>query len=69
MPELRHPMDAILSNQTQYATFELTHTFPRIGKKRLSISVHRITNSEGETSLIVFAAEDMAQREQSKGGV
>jgi len=66
MPALRHLLDTILPHHTAFDNFEVTHTFPHIGRKTMLINARRIVRAEGRPPLMLLALEDITTRQRAE---
>ena len=66
IPALRDLLDTILPHHTAFDNFEVTHTFPHIGRKTMLINARRIVRAEGRPPLILLALEDITARQQAE---
>ena len=60
IPELRRLLEEILPKDSSFDGFEVTHDFPDIGKKRMTLNARRITSDTGEPDSILLAIEDFS---------
>jgi len=66
IPELRKLLEQILPKNTTLNDFKLTHVFPKIGRRVLSLNARRLLHREGETAeLILLAMEDLTDQESA----
>jgi two-component system CheB/CheR fusion protein len=66
IPSLLIKLDDIRLSNRDLAHFEVNHTFPVIGNKRIVLSARRIPWGEHETPLILLAFADVTDRELEK---
>jgi PAS domain S-box-containing protein len=66
IPALRDLLDTILPHHTAFDNFEVTHTFPHIGRKTILVNARRIGRAEGRPPLILLAFEDITARQQAE---
>ncbi|HEY1348760.1 MAG TPA: HAMP domain-containing sensor histidine kinase [Ktedonobacteraceae bacterium] len=66
IPLLLMKLDSIHLSNRDLAHFEVDHTFPVIGHKRIMLSARRIPWGEHETPLILLAFTDVTDRELEK---
>jgi PAS domain S-box-containing protein len=69
MPALRDLLDRILPHHTAFDNFEVTHTFPHIGRKTMLVNARRIVRAEGRPPLILLALEDITARQQAEAAL
>jgi len=62
IPKLRNLLNDIVSNNTSFSNFEVTHTFPGIGEKIMRLNAHRIIQKVHSEQLILLAIEDVTER-------
>ncbi len=66
MPALRELLEKIIPQNTHFNNFEIDHTFPHIGRKRMLLNARRI-NQEGKgTDRILLAIEDITDQKQTE---
>ncbi len=58
IPQLRKLLEKILPKETQVQDFEVQHTFPQIGKKRMLLNARRIERDVQGEPLILLAIEE-----------
>jgi two-component system CheB/CheR fusion protein len=64
-PGLRELLEQIVSGNTYFNDFKLTHIFPKLGRRTLLLNARRL-QWECETSgMILLAMEDLTEREQT----
>jgi len=66
IPALRDLFDMILPHHTAFDDFEVTHTFPHIGRKTMLVNARRIVRAEGRPPLILLTIEDITARQQAE---
>ena len=60
--ELRTLLKAVVSKNLDFDNFEVTHTFPGIGKRVLLLNAHRIIQKNHREQLTLFAIDDITER-------
>jgi two-component system CheB/CheR fusion protein len=63
IPRLRELLEKIIRKKTFFEDFEVEHTFPHIGFKKMLLNARRIHSREGGEELILLAMEDVTDRE------
>jgi two-component system CheB/CheR fusion protein len=66
IPALRDLLEEILPHHTTFDDFEVVHTFPRIGPKRMLLNARQIVRPHGTPPLILLAIEDITARGQAE---
>lgn len=61
IPELRELLNNILSKNNGFENFEVTHVFPEIGEKIMSLNAHLIHQKTHSEQLILLAIEDVTE--------
>jgi two-component system CheB/CheR fusion protein len=64
-PELRAWLGALLTEHSAPEEFEITRTFPSIGRKRLLLSARPVEQPLDDTPMILLAIEDITERTQA----
>jgi two-component system CheB/CheR fusion protein len=64
IPKLRELLRDIISKNTGFQNFEVTHTFPGIGEKIMLLNAHLIIQKTHSEQLILLAIEDITVRAQ-----
>jgi PAS domain S-box-containing protein len=64
IPALRQLLEEIVPQNTHFNNFEVDHTFPRIGRKRVLLNCRRIYWKGKGTDRILLAFEDITERKQ-----
>ena len=64
IPSLRKILKQILSENTTFQDFEVTHEFPSIGRKTMLLNARRIAQRGNEPEMILLAMEDITERKQ-----
>jgi signal transduction histidine kinase len=67
IPELRRILLEVLPFKSSFKDFEIEHTFPRIGKRFISLNARQLTLPESSRKLILLAMEDVTSRNRIKG--
>ena len=62
IPRLRHLLEDILPQNTNFEGFEVTHAFDTVGKKTMLLNARRIRKPGSHTDLILLAIEDITDR-------
>jgi chemotaxis methyl-accepting protein methylase/chemotaxis response regulator CheB/signal transduction histidine kinase len=62
IPRLRELLNDILSENSHFMNFEVTHTFPGIGEKMMLLNAHKIIQKAHCEQLILLAIEDITER-------
>jgi two-component system CheB/CheR fusion protein len=66
IPALRALLEEILPHHTTFDDFEVVHTFPHIGPKRMRLNARQIVRTHGTPPLILLAIEDITTRWQAQ---
>ena len=66
IPALRHLLEEILPHHTAFDDFEVMHTFPHLGPKRMLLNARQIVRTHGTPPLILLAIEDITTRWQAQ---
>lgn len=61
---LQQLLETLRNQQPSVTGFELTHTFPSVGEKTLSLNARRIEREEQLPTLILLAMQDISSRQQ-----
>jgi len=69
IPALRNLLDRILPHHDAFDHFEVTHTFPHIGRKTMLVNARRIVRAAGRPPLILLAIEDITARQQAEAAL
>jgi two-component system CheB/CheR fusion protein len=64
-PQLRTLLSVILSQNTAFEDFEMTHTFLQIGRKTMLLNARQIRQMPDQASLILLAIADVTDRKQA----
>jgi two-component system CheB/CheR fusion protein len=62
IPELRELLEEILSKNSHFENFEVTHLFPDVGEKVMLLNASRIIQKTHREKLILLAIEDITER-------
>jgi two-component system CheB/CheR fusion protein len=62
IPALRKLLGTLLSKNTNFENFEVTHTFPGLGEKIMLLNASRIIQKTHREKLILLAIEDITER-------
>ena len=60
IPQLRTLLDEVLDRKTEFRDFEVKHSFPGIGNKKLMLNARRIAPTGDREALILLALEEVA---------
>ena len=66
IPALRDLLEHILPQHTTFDDFEVVHTFPHIGPKRMLLNARQIVRTHGTRPLILLTIEDITTRWQAE---
>ncbi|MDO9579289.1 MAG: PAS domain S-box protein, partial [Bacteroidales bacterium] len=66
IPSLRELLEKIIPQNTHFNDFEVDHTFPRIGRKRVLLNARRIYRKGKGTEKILLAFEDITNQKQTE---
>ncbi len=61
IPQLRGLLERVFSEKEIIEDFEVTHEFPRLGRRVMLLNARRIQGSDGENGLCLLAIEDVTQ--------
>jgi len=62
IPKLHDLLEAILSENSDFENFEVTHTFPELGEKVMLLNASQIIQKVHQEKLILLAIEDITER-------
>jgi two-component system, chemotaxis family, CheB/CheR fusion protein len=62
IPRLRELLEEILPRDSHFHDFEITHTFPIIGKKTMLLNARRIIQKMNHEELILLAISDVTEK-------
>jgi two-component system CheB/CheR fusion protein len=63
IPDLRKLLERILPGNAHFSDFKLTHAFPKIGRRTLSLNARRLRQEDQSEEMILLAMEDLTDRE------
>lgn len=66
IPALRELLEKIIPQNTHFDNFEVDHTFPNIGRKRMLLNARRIYWENKEKERILLAFEDITAQKQTE---
>jgi two-component system CheB/CheR fusion protein len=66
IPKLCELLEDILPSSSSFDGFEVEHTFPGIGRRRILLNARRLERQTGSPSLILLAMEDVTDRPKEK---
>ena len=64
--ELRQLLEEILPHDESFQDFEVTHDFPRIGRRSMLLNAGRLRRREDQEELILLAIEDVTALQQAR---
>ncbi|MBI3879636.1 MAG: PAS domain-containing protein [Verrucomicrobia bacterium] len=59
IPRLRVLLEEVLPKETRISDFEVTHTFPTIGRRKMLLNAHRLETAESKRDLVLLAIQDV----------
>ncbi len=62
IPQLRVLLGEILPKQQEFLDYEVTHDFPKIGRKVMRLNARQIQTRDGQPETILLAIEDITER-------
>ena len=62
IPKLHELLESILSKNSNFENFEVTHTFPGVGEKVMLLNASRIIQKTHREKLILLAIKDITER-------
>ncbi|MHB1417721.1 MAG: histidine kinase dimerization/phospho-acceptor domain-containing protein, partial [Chloroflexota bacterium] len=65
IPELHRLLEQVLTKDTSFNDFEVTHNFPGIGPKAMLLNARRLLLEGGRQQLILLAIEDVTERKRA----
>lgn len=65
IPELHSLLKDVVSKNTDFDNFEVTHTFPGIGEKIMLLNAHRILQKNHREQLTLLAIDDITERSRN----
>jgi two-component system, chemotaxis family, CheB/CheR fusion protein len=66
IPRLRELLEEVIPYNSQFHGFEVTHTFPVIGKKVMVLNARRIVQTSHFQQLILLAIEDITEHKKAE---
>lgn len=66
IPALKTLLENILPQRNPFENFDVTHEFPRLGKKALILNARRVDREEDRPEYILLAMEDVTRFEESE---
>jgi PAS domain S-box-containing protein len=66
IPKLRELLENILPTHSTFRDFEVTHEFPRVGRKVMLLNGSEIFNPNAQARTILLAIEDVTERKRSE---
>jgi two-component system CheB/CheR fusion protein len=69
IPKLRAMLEEILPRNSFFDDFEVTHDFPRIGKRTMLLNARRLNLEDGLPPLILLSIEDVTERLESRAAL
>jgi PAS domain S-box/PAS domain S-box len=64
IPALRRLLEEIVPQNSHFNDFQVDHTFPAIGRRRMLLNARRIYRQGKVTEMILLAIEDVTERRQ-----
>jgi len=68
IPKLRHLLEKILPQSTEFNDFMVEHRFPKIGYKKMLLNARRVFENTMKTERILLAIGDVTAQEPSEEG-
>ena len=68
IPRLRQLLDKVLTRNAKFEGFEVSHDFPRIGRRVLLLNARRLKEGDEKGELILLAMEDATDRRHDQAG-
>lgn len=65
-PDLRARLEATANQGTEFDDLLVTHVFPRLGERTMSVSGRQVPSREGAESLVLMQVEDATDRHPSQ---
>jgi two-component system CheB/CheR fusion protein len=65
IPKLRGMLEDVLSKDVPVVDFEVTHDFPRLGRKTMLLNARRIENGHNDEPTMLLAIEDITGRKNA----
>lgn len=69
IPELKDMLGSIVSDDSSFNDFEVTHDFPGIGRRTMLLNGRRIVHESEPLPLILLAIEDITDRIEAKNEI
>ncbi len=66
IPELRRMLEEVVSRDTAFDDFEITHEFRSIGKRSMLLNARRLDSVEGSSERILLGIEDVTERRKGE---
>ena len=66
IPRLRELLEKILPEKSIFTDFEVTHTFPHIGKLIMLLNAREVVHKTNTESLILLSIEDITERKNAE---
>jgi two-component system CheB/CheR fusion protein len=64
IPDLRRLLEEVLSQQTAFDDFRVSHEFPSIGRKTMLLNGRKLRGSEDHTEHVLLAIEDISEKQR-----
>jgi hypothetical protein len=62
IPTLRHLLEEVLPQSTEFQDFQVETEFPKVGHKKMLLNARRVYREDGRSKLILLAMEDVTER-------
>jgi len=69
IPRLKELLENILPQNTSFDSFEVTHDFPRIGRRSMLLNACRIYRKANKTQMILLALEDITELKKKEEAI
>ena len=66
IPALRQLLVTILSQDTSFNNFEVTHDFTSLGRRVMVLNARRVLREDGGTAMILLAIRDLTEKVQAR---
>jgi two-component system CheB/CheR fusion protein len=66
IPKLRMFLEDVLPRNSVFDDFELTHDFPRLGRRTMLLNARRLDLDDGTPRMILLAIEDITERQRAE---
>ncbi len=66
IPRLRHLLEQVLPEKSQFNDFEVQHSFERIGQRTMLLNARKLHREGGRPGLILLAIEDITDRKRAE---